>query len=232
MSHCERKRAAASAAYKHFPGPGGLGKSCLRGNSLAPEAVEKRGPRRRRSLFRGKHACAEPDTARGAAVPGQPANFLKGGAACPTASESDPPHQRRTSISPGRAAWGNLASGAIHLPRRKWKSGVPGEGGAFSGETCVCRTGRRAGRGSSWQVCKFPKGLGRMSRVARDKNRARASHSVGKRGPFFSYAASGQGSASAQGGVIGTKAAGSGVRRKSSATAQTLSTQLTTKDSR
>ena len=53
MSHCERKRAAASAAYKHFPRPGGLGKSCLRGNSLAPEAVEKRGPRRRQSLFRG-----------------------------------------------------------------------------------------------------------------------------------------------------------------------------------
>ena len=151
MSHCERKRAAASAAYKHFPGPGGLGKSCLRGNSLAPEAVEKRGPRRRRSLFRGKHACAEPDAARGTAVPGQFADILKGGAACP---------------------------------------------------------------------------------VARDKKGLRFPFYREARAIFVFYAASGQGSASAQGGVIGTKAAGSGVRRKSSATAQTLSTQLTTKDSR
>ena len=92
------------------------------------------------------HACAEPDAARGAAVPGKSANFLKGGAACPTASESEPPHQRRTSISPGRAAWGNLASGAIHLPRRQWKSGVPGEGGAFSGENM--RVPNRTPRGA------------------------------------------------------------------------------------
>ena len=109
------------------------------------------GPPEKAEPFLGKHACAEPDAARGAAVPGQFADILKGGAACP---------------------------------------------------------------------------------VARDKNGLRFPFYREAQAFFVFYAASGQGSVSAQGGAMGTKAAGSGVRRKSSATAQTLSTQLTTKDSR